>query len=149
MSTLAHILSSLSLPLVIMPILTIKKGIPNAYQFILYSAYTNGKYSRTPTDTSKQEDALIAAKVAKALEDENVYTDYIPDVCQALEVNMSTLYKYLKMISGNDDMTMMDVDFIRTCGKPRKFPLEADVALIEWTEDPNTVSIEMTMTGLK
>ena len=72
MSTLAHILSSLSLPLVIMPILTIKKGIPNAYQFILYSAYTNGKYSRTPTDTSKQEKTNTSKRQPKKKEEDSL-----------------------------------------------------------------------------
>ena len=53
------------------------------------------------------------------------------------------------MISENNDKTMRDVNFIRTYGKPRKIPLEAYIVLIEWIEDTNTVSIEMTMTGLK
>ena len=103
----------------------------------------------TPPDTSKQEDTLIAVKIAKVLEQEGLYEDYIPDVCRALDVKRSTYYKYRMKINELDDITIRDVDFIRSCGKPRKFPLEADAALVQWIKDPNSLSIEMTMTGLK
>jgi len=73
----------------------------------------------------------------------------IPDVCLALNVSRSTYYKYFSMIREKDDVSIRDVDFIHCCGKPRIFPLEADVALIQWIEDPNTLSIELGMSGLK
>jgi len=103
----------------------------------------------TPPDTSKQEDALFSVKTAKVLEQEGLYKDYIPDVCQALNVSRSSYYNYRRKISKHKDITMRDTDFIHCCGKPRKFPLEADAALVEWTKDSNSLSIEMTMTGLK
>jgi len=73
-----------------------------------------------------------------------MHTGFIPDICQAPEVSRSTYSKYLHMISEDNDMTMRDVNFICSCDKPRKFPLEAGFALIEWIGDPNTVSIELT-----
>ena len=78
----------------------------------------------TPPDTSKQEDALIAAKIAKVLEQDGMYVDYIPDVCLALNVSRSTFYKYFSMIREKDDVSIRDVDFIHCCGKPRIFPLK-------------------------
>ena len=37
------------------------------------------------------------------------------------------------------------VEFIHYSGKPRVFPLEADLALIKWIEGPNTLIIEKKM----
>ena len=53
--------------------------------------------SYTPPDTRKQEDALIAAKVAKTLLDEKICTDYVTDVRLSLNVSRASFYKYLKL----------------------------------------------------
>jgi len=46
------------------------------------------------------------------------------------------------------DPFVRDVDFIRCVGKPKKFPLEADVALIQWIKNPDTLVMEKGMSGL-
>lgn len=56
---------------------------------------------------------------------------------------------YFKLLKEKTDPSLRDVDFINYCGKPRKFPVEADVALIEWIENPDTLITEKSMSGLK
>ena len=105
----------------------------------------------TAPDTRKQEDALVAAKVAKALTEDEVYADYadlVEDVYLALDVPRSTFYKYYKLVREKTDPALRDVDLIRSVGKPRKFPLEADIALIQFIKHPDTLIIDKGMSGL-
>ena len=82
----------------------------------------------TAPDTRKQENALIAAKVAKALTEDEVYADYaklVEDVYLASGVPRSMFYKNYKMVREKTYAALRDVDLIRSVGKPRRFPLDA------------------------
>jgi len=94
-------------------------------------------------DTSIQQRALAIGMTA------TMYPCYVEALAARFNVSRATAFKYYRLVKNNCDPALRPVDFIKISGRPEKYPIEIDVAFLEWLEDPETPLLQKGMSGMK